>query len=368
MNLDNIQGGLHSVVRNLIEGFEYFKDQVYIISLSKALKKPKIARIRNNTIIIYFPFKFTSIAKLDTLVFGRMILSALFSKIHPDIIHVQESSAMLSAISGKYRPKALYTEHGVLKEEMKTASSLIRKLSLFLDYLIGTLFRLDNIIFISKYNQLLNKHIYIKTALIPNPVTSIFLNTPTFKKTQNRLLYVGAIHERKNILLLLESMSQLIKINIFYNLKIIGDFTSIKYKNKVVEFIKYERLEPFINFLGWQSAVNIVNTYSISDILVLPSNQETLPLTIIEAQSSGLVVIATKVGGISELIENNYNGFLINKKDSIELTSILKMLYDNSAMIEKISKNASNSTKNKFSSQNIAGLTRVFYKEILGSK
>lgn len=70
--------------------------------------------------------------------------------------------------------------------------------------------------------------------------------------------------------------------------------------------------------------------YRGSDVFVLPSENETFGQVFIEAMSSGLPVIGTKVGGIPEIISDSYNGYLVPPDDSSILAQRIEMLLNNS--------------------------------------
>jgi len=71
------------------------------------------------------------------------------------------------------------------------------------------------------------------------------------------------------------------------------------------------------------------------DVLVLPSRTEGLPMSILEAMQVGVVPIATHVGGIPELIENECSGYLIDR-DANELAEILGRLISDRSLLEKV--------------------------------
>ena len=84
------------------------------------------------------------------------------------------------------------------------------------------------------------------------------------------------------------------------------------------------KISRCLNFIGETSEVNkyLVN----SDLFMLISNYEGLPVSIIEAMSVGIPIIASDVGGVKELVKDGVNGFLIPKKDSIALSKVLANL------------------------------------------
>jgi len=113
-------------------------------------------------------------------------------------------------------------------------------------------------------------------------------------------------------------------------------------------------LENRVEFLG--AKPKPFEYVSPSDILVVPSNEENFPLVILEAMSAGLTIVATRVGGIPEQIEDGKNGYLADPNDPKDLAD----------KINKILKNRKIQTK--MSSQNIIKYKRGFTLETMITK
>jgi len=95
------------------------------------------------------------------------------------------------------------------------------------------------------------------------------------------------------------------------------DFNKLKTYAKDLNLSKEQ-----VQFLGLKEGQGLVDLYHQADCLVLFSNFENIPVVISEAYACGLAVIATDVGGISEVIDEN-SGFLIEAGDEEALTSCL---------------------------------------------
>jgi glycosyltransferase involved in cell wall biosynthesis len=78
-----------------------------------------------------------------------------------------------------------------------------------------------------------------------------------------------------------------------------------------------------VHFLGVLPANQVGAYLSAGDIFVLPSRDEVLPLSLIQAMALARPVIATRVGGIAEIIEDGVNGLLVDSEDSQALASAL---------------------------------------------
>jgi L-malate glycosyltransferase len=88
-------------------------------------------------------------------------------------------------------------------------------------------------------------------------------------------------------------------------------------------------IRPMIQFLG--SVKDMVRFYSTINILVLPSLSESFGMTILEAMSCGIPVIACDVGGVNEIVTNEWNGLLVPSKSPKAIAqAILRLCSDHS--------------------------------------
>jgi len=88
-----------------------------------------------------------------------------------------------------------------------------------------------------------------------------------------------------------------------------------------------------------------------SDIFILPTYSDNLPIAILEAMSLGLPVISTNIGAIPEVIQKNVNGFLFNAGDVKELKRLIINSIENSDLLIKISCNNKETFVSKYSSK-----------------
>ena len=94
----------------------------------------------------------------------------------------------------------------------------------------------------------------------------------------------------------------------------------------------------------------------------MPSRSEAMPYALLEAGLAGLSVIATRVGGIPEIIENGKNGLLIEKENSEQITGALNKLFDDKTLRETLGKNLKQTIITKFSMQQMLQNTFNLYK------
>lgn len=98
---------------------------------------------------------------------------------------------------------------------------------------------------------------------------------------------------------------------------------------------------------------NIYDLYPKIKILASTSKMESFPRGVSEAMSFGIPVVATNVGGLSEIINNEKNGFLVHFNDIEAMVDTLKILLIESNKYDKIAHEAFYTIKNKFSEENM---------------
>jgi len=368
-DLGNIRGGVEAVTVNLLKGFKNINDvELHVVSIRKNVKEEEIVNFFNNIRIHYIPYGKIKSTKLEMLFHGRKKVKKIVSEYNPDIIHIQGNGTILFLTLGLNKDDLIITQHGILIEEFKHQKTLFRKLSYLLNILTEKICikNINNMIFISKYNKnlfLKSSKQMINSRLIYNPVNEDFFKIPAMKKSENKLLYVGGIMKRKGLLCLLKAINKLNSEGKYYHLEVVGGVEERAYKDEIDEFIIQHNLHSSVTFHGWLSQSRIIELMKKVSIVVLPSYQETLPIAIAEGMAARRLVIATDVGGISEMIENDESGFLFEKGNIDQLTNILSSFYEsngNTKVIEKANKRA----EEMFSAQSVARQTYEFYCEI----
>jgi len=119
-------------------------------------------------------------------------------------------------------------------------------------------------------------------------------------------------------------------------------------------------------FLGHVDYELMPSLYSKADILVLPSLYENLPFGVLEAMSCESAVVASRVGGITEVITDGENGILFSPGNVEELANIIIMLLEDKKLRNRLGKNARKNMIKGFSWATIAENTLRVYKEVLG--
>ncbi|MFH0948019.1 MAG: glycosyltransferase [Elusimicrobiota bacterium] len=137
--------------------------------------------------------------------------------------------------------------------------------------------------------------------------------------------YIGRLHKEKGVDLIPEIARIVMDKNKNIKFSIFGDGPE---RQNLELRSKNLKLENSIRFFGWQN--NLENIYSSIDILLLPSQEESFPQVALDTMAFGIPVVATDVGGVFELVENNKTGILIkNRTPETFANAILSIVEDN---------------------------------------
>jgi glycosyltransferase involved in cell wall biosynthesis len=116
-----------------------------------------------------------------------------------------------------------------------------------------------------------------------------------------------------------------------------------------------------VKLLGWVVGPDKKKAFDAASVYALPSYNEGLPMSVLEAMANGLPVITTPVGGIPEAVTNGIEGFLVEPGDVAGLASALQSLLRNTELAERMGNAARKKVETTFSAQAVVPqLERVY--------
>jgi N-acetyl-alpha-D-glucosaminyl L-malate synthase BshA len=151
-----------------------------------------------------------------------------------------------------------------------------------------------------------------RIRVIPNFVDAdTFRPAPceVFEKNRQRdivISHISNFRPVKRIQDLVQAMNIVVKKAPNIRLMLVGDGPQ---RHSIERLINRLKLKKHVMLTGFRS--DVPNVLRCSDVIVLCSETESAPLTLLEGMSSGLPVVATEVGGIPEIVEEGVNGFLV---------------------------------------------------------
>lgn len=194
--------------------------------------------------------------------------------------------------------------------------------------------------FIGLFPSLRDK-VFIASSGLDDELINVADSEKIFNKEYTSIVTVASLIKRKNIDLILKALSKLKIRNFIF--KVIGDGKEINNLKKLTEKLN---LENNVIFLEYLSRNDVIKELKKSDLFILISKNETFGLSYLEAMATGNIVIGKKNDGIDGIIQNGYNGFLVND-NADELTSCTeKILNLDINELSVICENSINTVKN----------------------
>jgi glycosyltransferase involved in cell wall biosynthesis len=170
--------------------------------------------------------------------------------------------------------------------------------------------------------------------------------------------FVGRLVPAKGLMYLLAAMKQIQREFPNVALLFVGDGPQ-----KAELQSKAKELNLKTVFAGYQT--DTPPYYALMDVFVLPSFFEGLPVVVLEAMAMKKPVVATNVGGTSDLVVDGENGFLVTTKDAEQLASALKKLIKDESLRAKMGNTSREIAQKNFMWDSIVNKVETVYKEVV---
>ena len=308
-------------------------------------------------------------------------LIKLIKRYKPSIVHTHASKAgALGRIAAKLMgvPVIIHTYHGHVFHGY--FNPMVTKLVILFERFLGRIS--TKIITISPEQQ---QEIVNKFKIVPLEKTSIIplgFDLKRFEESHTKrdalridagllneqcaVAIVGRLAPIKNHRLFIDAAALVLrnypKEFIFY---VVGDG---ELKTEIKSYIEntYPLFNKNIVFTSW--IADMTTLYPAMDIVCLTSLNEGTPVSLIEAQASGIPVISTNVGGVKDIVQANETGIIMEGNSEAELAKHLIELYLNKSLRMKMSQNARNFVKEKFTYQRLVEDMDSLYKTLLSNE
>ncbi|MEQ8384569.1 MAG: glycosyltransferase family 4 protein [Coleofasciculus sp. A1-SPW-01] len=154
-------------------------------------------------------------------------------------------------------------------------------------------------------------------------VDPALFNLVSHNQPGKRLLYVGRLSAAKGLPILLESLAMLKSSHPEIILTVVGDGED---RAELEQMTARLELNDHVKFVGYKSQAEVREYMQETDVFVLPSFAEGVPVSLMEAMAAGVPVVTTQIAGVSELVENGVSGYLIPPGDATTLAERIKTL------------------------------------------
>ena len=193
-----------------------------------------------------------------------------------------------------------------------------------------------------------------KVVFLPNATDVHLEHVRSYESLVPRILSVGRLQEQKNYDLLVRVLTILHQEGIAFTATVIGDGVL---RTELENQVREAHLEDILSFVGYLPFEGVCTEYEKADIFVSTSRWEGSPNVVLEALSYGLPVVATQVGGVSDVMMGGREGLLVPSDDTIALTTALRTLLTDAQARKKYGMSAQARIRKDFSKE--ARFTRL---------
>lgn len=349
-------GGMETVIANLSKNIDFDLYRLLIICVFTI--GPIGYELRNKGIkVIELP----KMPRIISFLYPKALITILRAE-KVDVLHCHSGCWYKAAIAGKFAgvKGIIYTEHGRQMPGYKSTIFLDRAVSKITDYVVPV--SLD----LSKYLKKVVKIEPRKIHEINNGIdTDYFSPREKDKKLlkelciPNNTLIVGNIARLapvKDHIALIKAFALTEKHCPDMRLLIVGDGSERPNLEKLINELN---LSDKIALLGFRRDIK-----ELLAIFDLSSISEGISITILEAMACGKPIIATDVGGNSEIITEGVSGFLVPAKDIKAMAEKITLLYDNRSMRESMGRRGREYVVRNFSVQEMTRKYEKLYREL----
>jgi glycosyltransferase involved in cell wall biosynthesis len=349
----------------LLEGFAQLRDiEVHVVSCTrKTMESPKqlAPNIHFHSVLV------PKIGWMSSMYQGCIRATRRkLREIQPDIVHGQgtERDCAISAVFSGF-PNVL-TIHGNMR--LIAEVNRVKPFSFF--WLAAQLERMtiprsQGVVCITHYTEDAVARHAKRTWVVPNAVDPTFFAVdaqPSAGKIP-RILCVGHICLRKNQNAFIRALDRLAPQGKFEVLFLGQTIEGQTYSNEFHELI---RERPWCVYGGLADREQLKKHLQEATALALPSLEDNCPMVVLEAMAAGVPVVAAKVGGLPDLVEEGKTGLFCDPLDARSMAEAIGKIFQNKSLAQEFAKRAKEEALARFRPEVIARRHVEIYREVLG--
>ena len=204
-------------------------------------------------------------------------------------------------------------------------------------------------------------HAGLRTTVIPNGVASMdrsrFARPPELRADRFNLLIAGRLDLVKGHHVAIAALAEA-GLPPDVHMCIVGDGPR---ERELRALAGAPGLAPRVHLLGFRR--NIYDYIAYCDVLLMPSLHEGLPYTLLEAMALGVPTIASRVGGLAEVLEDEVTALLVEPRDAAALAAAVRRLKDDPSLGARIGTQAQSVQRAKYSLEAMAASYLAVYRE-----
>ena len=317
-------GGLQASFTNLVSGLHELPGvEPHVISFVQGLKRANRRKV-GNVPVDYLPgsnrFGFLTRHRRE-----RRSLEEVLGTLSPDVVHAQDTLGFgYTCLKAARGIPVVVSVHGIVREAVKHMPNGLDRLRLKMFGVPVERYCIRHARYLvqpTRYpERYFGREISGRIVDVGNPISDSFFSVDPAPEP-GVILYGGGVIPLKRLLDLVEAMPLILAVVPDARLRVAGSELDAAYARRVRGRVHELRLEARVAFLGALSPDEMVDEFRHASILVLPSGQETSPMVIGEAMAAGLPVVATRVGGVQDLVDDGVTGHVVDAGDVASLAA-----------------------------------------------
>jgi glycosyltransferase involved in cell wall biosynthesis len=283
-------------------------------------------------------------------------ISKIADDVRPDVIHAHGGRAAFFASLGRVRIPMVYTVHGY---HFVAKNPFFRSLAIRAERRASR--SAEHVVFVSSHDlRLAEKYGFLGTETKKSvihcgiPFSKLPPATPS---SLRHVGFIGRLEHPKDPLLMLDVFERLPE----YRATMVGGGDL---ERSVQKRIKLRALK--VEFLGLLPHERTLQVLSTLGVLVMTSRWEGLPILALEAMSVGVPVVATRVGGLPEIIEDGRSGMLVKTRSPDEIVAAVRTVTEDLELRDSIIRSARERVQTLFSEERMLSSIRRVYDEVSG--
>ena len=201
-----------------------------------------------------------------------------------------------------------------------------------------------------------------RTWLLPNAADARYFEARHDPVKPPFMLFVGGLDERKNPAAFTRACKDLFESH-GWRLRLCGTgATGSTYLN---ELEKLAAKHPWVELAGWKSREELLAEMERASAMVLPTLEDNCPMVVLEAMAVGMPVIASRVGGVPDLITDGETGLMFNPLDTSSMRDTTDRILSDAALRIRLGDAAKREARERFHPEVIARAHLDIYREVL---
>ena len=201
----------------------------------------------------------------------------------------------------------------------------------------------------------------VRIVCIPN---GIVCHPPALPKQRGTILFLGHFDDNKNADVIVRAMGLLKERGLTAKAYFCGDGDAESH----LELVRELGLEDTCEYLGWVGGMKKQELLDRCSIFCLPSKNEAMPVSLLEAMSNDLAVVVTPVGGMLDIVDDGVTGRFVTPGDENSLSDAFCELIGNEDVRARIAESGRQKVVNSFSMDAAVNRVLSLYRKVLSER